>query len=473
MLPDPKNYVIYPSVVPADKPAEMTITPNERAFLLFSDVEYSLKIVAVNSDESSFYYASTPQALLSLRAADGVLRFTYTFRGEQEYLLQLRRDGKVIGEFHIYALYEDLYRLTPLRGDFHGHSFRSDGKRDPAALAGHYREQGYDFFSLTDHNRYYPGGEIDEAYSGVQLGITRIPGEELHTPVSTVHIVHVGGSKSVTARYIKERAAYEAEVAAYRPRVPAHVPEVFREKYAMAMWATDQIHEAGGLAIFAHPYWIPGGSRVYNVCDELATLLLQSGMFDAYELVGCMEPAGTSRSLALWGGLRATGHDFAVVGSSDVHGLREEISFPHHFTICFAEANEPDAIIAAVRSKMTVAVEGIGAEYERRYNAFGELRLVSYAQFLLAHYFPERQRTCAGEGVAMRAYAMGAAPADLIEMTARMNAEAADRFFGRSPALLPSPEMLVFEEKWRRIHVEEGPATKGSAIDSAKVTRQL
>ena len=115
MLPNPKNYVIYPSVVPADKPAEMTIAPNERAFMLFPDVDYSLKIVAVNSDESSFYYAPTPQAVLSLQAADGILRFTYTFRGEQEYLLRLMRDDKVIGEFHIYALYEDLYRLTPLR----------------------------------------------------------------------------------------------------------------------------------------------------------------------------------------------------------------------------------------------------------------------------------------------------------------------------------------------------------------------
>ena len=473
MLPNPQNYAIYPSVVPADKPTEMTIAPNERAFMLFSDVTYNVRIIAVNSDECSFYYAPTPQALLSVQAERGVIRFTYTFAGEQEYLLQLLRDDKVIDELHVYSLYEDLYRLTPLRGDFHSHSFRSDGKRDPAALAGHYREQGYDFFALTDHNRHYPGGEIDEVYAGVQLGITRIPGEELHTPVSTVHIVHVGSSERITAKYLKNRAAYEAQVAAYLPRVPAEVPEVYREKYAMAMWSTDQIHAVGGLAIFAHPYWIPGASRCYNVCDELATLLLKSGMFDAYELIGCMEPAGTNRSVALWTGLRAQGYDFPVVGSSDVHFLIQEPSFPHHFTVCFAEANDPASILAAVRNKMTVAVQGVGEEYERRYYSFGDLRLVSYAQFLLAHYFPERQRTCAGEGVAMRAYAMGAAPAQLIELTARMNADFSARFFGRKAALAPSAEMLAFEEKWRRIHVEEGPITKGSAIDSAKVTRQL
>lgn len=473
MLPNPENYAIYPSVVPAGEPAEMTIAPNERAFMLFDDISYTLRIVAVNGDECSFYYAPTPQALLPLQASGGVLRFTYTFEGEQEYFLQLLRDEKVLAEFHIYALCEDLYRLTPLRGDLHGHSFRSDGKRDPAALAGHYREQGYDFFALTDHNRHYPGSEIDETYAGVQLGITRIPGEELHTPVSTVHIVHVGSPESVTARYIKDRAAYEAEVAACLSRVPDHIPETYREKYAMAMWATDHIHAAGGLAIFAHPYWIPGGSRCYNVCDELAMILLKSGMFDAYELIGCADPAGTSRSVALWNDLRAAGYDIPIVGSSDVHALTGPLDFPHHFTVCFAESNSPTAILDAVRSKLAVAVEGVGAEYDRRYYTFGPLRLVSYAQFLLTHYFPERQRTCAGEGVAMRSYAMGAAPAELIELTARMNAESADRFFGRKAALVPTADMLAFEEKWRRIHVEEGPVTKGSAIDSEKVTRQL
>ena len=35
MLPTPRNYAIYPSVVPADTPVEMTIVPVERSFLFF------------------------------------------------------------------------------------------------------------------------------------------------------------------------------------------------------------------------------------------------------------------------------------------------------------------------------------------------------------------------------------------------------------------------------------------------------
>jgi hypothetical protein len=71
-------------------------------------------------------------------------------------------------------------------------------------------------------------------------------------------------------------------------------------------------------------------------------------MFDAYELVGGMGQAGVNLSVALWGDLRAEGLSIPVVGSSDVHSVSVTENFPGHFTLCFAETNENDAIIAAV-----------------------------------------------------------------------------------------------------------------------------
>ena len=473
MLPNPQNYMIFPSVVPADQAVEMTIVAAERAFIPTADFQYAIKIIAVNGDESSNYYQPTPQASFAVGVLDGSVRFSYTFCEEQEYLIRLFRDEKMIAELHVYSLYEDLYALIPLRGDFHGHSYRSDGKRDPAALAGHYREQGYDFFALTDHNRFYPGREIEEAYKGVALGITRVSGEEIHTPPSPVHIVHVGGKNSVAFEYLKERESYEAQKATYLARVPEHIPQKYAARYAMAMWATDRIHANGGMAIFAHPYWLPSASQCHNVCDELARILLKSGMFDAYELVGGMSPLEISRSVALWADLRAEGVDIAVVGSSDVHGIHKSKTFPHYFTVCFATANENDAIMDAVRAKRSVAVQAHGDEYQRQYTTYGSLRYVSYANFLLKYYFPERTRTCAGEGVAMRAYAIGAVPPALVELTVQMNADDADRFFGRKPPLLPTREMIDSAARHRAYHIENGPITRGSGIDSAVVTRQL
>ena len=142
MLPVTKNYELYPSIVKADEKNEMTVIPTERAFLLFEDREYSIEIIPRNGNEP---YDYIPEAFekLPVKAQNGIIRFDYTFNGEQEYLIYLTCDERVIGEFHVYSLYPDLYSLKALKGDLHSHSCRSDGARDPSALAGHFREQGY------------------------------------------------------------------------------------------------------------------------------------------------------------------------------------------------------------------------------------------------------------------------------------------------------------------------------------------
>lgn len=471
MLPAPRNYAIYPSVIASDSEVEMTVVPCEKAFLLMDGEEYSITVIPVNGDESS-YYTPVCRKTLTAIAKDGALRFSHVFEGEQEHLVILEQGERKLQEFVVFSLYEDLCCLRPMKGDLHGHSYRSDGKRDPAALAGHYREQGYDFFALTDHNRSYPGGEVDETYSGVAIGLTHVHGEEVHAPGSVVHIVHVGGETSVADVYVHDRERFEREVGEYRARIPANIPEKYHDRYAKAMWATDRIHEAGGLAIFPHPYWRPGKSRVYNVCDELACLLLTSGMFDAYELLGGMGQAGNNRSVALWGELRAQGLKIPVVGSSDVHGIENSATFPHVFTICFAENAGSDAIMAAVRQGNCVAVEAMGDEYGRHYRCYGSLRLVTYAQYLLQHYFPEQQRRCQGEGTAMRAYAMEEAPKELIELQMRQTEEHRRRFFGMEAPALPTGGIREFENRWRKVHCE-GPLTKGSGLDAPPVTRQI
>lgn len=471
MLPTPKNYNIYPSVILADKPVEITVVPAERAFIFFEGAEYTFKIYGVNTDVNE-YYTPVGDDEISSVAKDGVLRFTHTFEGEQEHLICMYKGDEKVAEFNIYSLHEDLYGLRPMRGDFHSHTYRSDGKRDPAALAGYFRENGYDFFALTDHNRFYPGGEIDEVYEGVDTGFFRVPGEEVHTPGSIVHIIHVGGKTSVANIYIHERDRYERELVECMARVPESVPEKYRDKYARAMWATESIHNAGGLAIFAHPYWKPRDMR-YNICDELASIFLKSGMFDGYELIGGQKQTGNNRSVMLWAECRTEGLRIPVVGSSDVHGLKKADSFPHYFTVCFARDKSAESVIDAVRNGMSVAVSARGYEYDRYYDVFGSLRLMSYAQYLLSYYFPNQERLCEGVGVAMRAYAMGEADAAAIEIQAKLVEDHRARFFGEKPPVLPDARMLEFEDKWREIHLSQGPVTKGSVIDSEKITRQI
>ena len=462
MLPTKEIYTIYPTVVPANKESRVTIAPLERAFFFVENEEYTVTVFAVNSDESSNYY-DTFKNPFGVVAHDGVLKFDYCFEGEQEHLITVERGENSVCRLFVYSLYEDLYATLPLKADFHSHSYRSDGQRDPAALASFYREQGYDCFALTDHNRFYPGGEIDEVYEGVNTGFLRVRGEELHAPSSIVHIVRIGGEKSVCEQYFKHPEQYNAEVAEYEKKVPENVPEKYAYRYARAMWATDKIHEAGGLAIFAHPYWRPK-NLVYNVCDEFAAILLKSGMFDAYELVGGMGQVGINRSINLWSELRADGLEISVVGSSDVHKIENSIYFPFCFTLVFANEQTEEGVLEAIKAGRSVAVEANGTdEYARQFRAYGSLRLVSYAQFLLTHFFPKYERYCESVGISMRSYAMGDAPGELIELNAALAERFRLRYFGRMDALCPNADMLAFEDKWRAVQLD-GPLNKGSNI---------
>jgi hypothetical protein len=271
--------------------------------------------------------------------------------------------------------------------------------------------------------------------------------------------------------YCKDPKRYERELEACRARVPAEVPENQRERYAQAIWSTDRIHAAGGIAIFPHPFWRPGSNRCFNVCDDLTRAFLKSGMFDAFELVGGMGVHGINRAVALWQELRAEGYRINVVGSSDVHTLNAK-DFPYHFTVCFAKENTTEAILEAVKGGWSVAAELSGKEYEREFRAYGDFRLVSYAQFLFLHYFSELQRICQGEGVAMRRYAMGYTPASTVEAQVAQTADFCDCFFGRKAPVLPDAEMLRLENEWRAVHMD-GPASKGSLAFLEIPTRQI
>ena len=72
----------------------------------------------------------------------------------------------------------------------------------------------------------------------------------------------------------------------------------------------------------------------------------------------------------------------------------------------------------------------------------------------------------------MRAYAMGECDAHLIEVQAENTAFFVDRFFGRRGAVLPSAEILAFEDRAREIHLQS-PHTKGSSILYALHNRQI
>lgn len=455
------RYAVYPSVVRANKRARLTVTATENIFLFFEDREYTVKINPYDSDVLD-YHNPSHKTVFTVTAHGGVLSFEYDFCDEGEYCLEMSDGETRLQLLKLYALKDDLFERRPLKGDFHGHSYRSDGKHDPAALAGFYRENGYDFMTMTDHNRYFPSDELREAYSGVKLAFTVINGEEVHTPGSIVHIVHAGGVNSVDDIYFKDSARYETEYRQIENELPDSVPAQYRTRFAMAKWACGKIHDAGGLAIFAHPFWRPAGAASYNVKNDFARLLLTSGMFDAYELVGGMGVDGVNMSVAMWNDLRAYGLNISVVGSSDVHTL-EGKNFAYHFTVVFAKDNTPEAVIQAVRDGYSVTVEMSGGEDDREYRCYGSMRLVIYTQFLLGGYFKRTAQITAGEGVAMRRYLIGEEDGALLSAMQDRTGAFYRRFFGIDPPVLPDKKRLDYENKWRGVQLNS-PETRGSSL---------
>jgi hypothetical protein len=155
-----------------------------------------------------------------------------------------------------------------------------------------------------------------------------------------------------------------------------------------------------------------------------------------------------------------------------VHKIEKSKTFPHVFTLCFAQDANADAVVESIKTGFSVAVEGTGTEYERQHRVYGSLRLVTYAQFLLKYFYPKAQLIAQGEGVAMRAYAIGEAPKELIELHAEQAEQFRAQFFGKQEPILPTKEILDFEEKWRDVQ-RKGPQTKGSSILTPPVTMQI
>lgn len=458
------RYTCFPSVVCVGKETEVTIFPRDLSRYFREDWEYELCVFGLH-DNILDYHANIPMDH-PFRIEDGCMKFIHTFEQEQEYRIQFAVKGdKVFVEerkLSLYAVEEDLYALRPLKGDLHGHTYWSDGRDGLAVTPADYREEGFDFYSLTDHNRMFTSNLQQNLFDGIPLGIHMMLGEEVHTPGSDMHVVHAGGKTSVANRYIHDFETYEAEVAEIIKTLE-HIPESYRERVAKATWACREIHKAGGIAIFPHPYWCP---KCYNVNNDWSDLLFEEKIFDAFEVVGGVATKGANLQVALWQRHLAKGNVLPVVGSSDSHKHDFETErFARRFTIAFAKENTTEAILDAIRKGYCVAGELSSNEDAEIHFYSTDLRLVFFAHFLWENYFNETWRLCVGEGILMRRYAEGEDVAAPLAALAGTVENFYKKFYGLVPAPVVLPERKEFFEKVRKLQREEGPITKGSRID--------
>lgn len=414
-------YQVTPLLLRAGVTTEVVIHPLFDHCRFREGGEYAVTLYPMEELAQSGVKRDSPY---KIKARDGVLRICDTFPGEQEYLLHIDAlsgdEVSPIGDFRLYALADDLFDRRPYKGDTHLHSSRSDGVESPAYVAAACRRIGLDFMAVTDHWRYAPSLEAQQAFADLPIDLQIFPGEEIHHyPYNPVHIVNFGGKFSVNSMINPQepperKGANQSSSAEYMAAVQEiadSLPEdpnlnyTRRFQYAQCLWTYQQIRQAAGLAVFCHPYWFE--CRWYNVPSPLIDRHFIDQPFDAYEIIGGYHADETESNLlqvARYHEECARGRKPAIVGASDSHGCETGSLFGWYFTIVFAASAELPDLIQAIKDGYSVAVEALPNERPR---AHGSFRLVKYAQYLLRELFPTHDSLCVEEGRLMLAHLTG------------------------------------------------------------------
>jgi hypothetical protein len=309
-----------------------------------------------------------------------------------------------VATLHLYAVSEALAGRRPLRCDFHLHTFHSDGRQSPAEMVTRGREVGLDALAITDHNVYASSLEGVEVARRLGLGLAVLPGEEVTS--STWHVVSIGASQGI-----------------------GFTPD--RQGYAGLRWAIDRIHQVGGKAFLAHPYWIYN-RRLNSPVAEYERALAEGGL-DGIELLGEVTWEENLRSVARYYELGLE-ERLPILGNSDAHHSgghppgRQFVGIPPagqtygaYWTLVLARERTPQSILEAISERKTAACARMLIAPETfpvqpRLAAFGPFELVDLAIFLEAHYFPRHDELCRQEAqAAWRILAGEALPGGVIE----------------------------------------------------------
>lgn len=190
--------------------------------------------------------------------------------------------------------------------DLHSHSTASDGVLTPQQLVIRAHEKGVNVLALTDHDTI--DGLVEASMSATQLGIELINGVEISTvwQNKVIHIVGLGfdanseamqtllkkqaqiremralkiaekltkcgipdpyvGAKALTdgeitrahyARYLVQLGKVKNETQAFKRYLGQNKPAYVAADWVDLQMANDVIHQAGGLAVCAHPLRYP------------------------------------------------------------------------------------------------------------------------------------------------------------------------------------------------------------------------
>lgn len=430
MRPELRQFKIEPSVIPADRESEIKIRALDGRFLFFDDVTYNIQFIPTDysdvafDEKMSLFGYDQKRKTFNVTPENGVLTLKHFFKGEQQWTIKITSkdyekhlnnkliDGwaphwnflKGVGEFgvtlSVYSVYEDLYKKRVLRGDLHVHTNHTDACNSPWRVASEYRRVGYDFIAISDHNLYDIGRYAREKFD-FKTEFQILTAEEIHNGYNGhLHIVNIGGKKSINEMYINEPEMVEQEVESLKNEV--EIPDGLDEKeYLHRFWIYKKVTETDGLVIFPHPYWFVKGER-WHCSPKMSEAILKNGLCDAFEIISGNPSSQNNLQVALLNEMRAHGVKVPVVGSTDCHNVLNNVTpFNTASTFVFTENSD---VQDGIRSGFCVAAEHPHNEPTRLY---GDYRLVRYARFLEDNYFPIHANLCFCSGLLIDDYING------------------------------------------------------------------
>ncbi|GMV03773.1 MAG: hypothetical protein AMXMBFR53_00550 [Gemmatimonadota bacterium] len=221
-----------------------------------------------------------------------------------------------------------------LKGNTHAHTTESDGDSPPDVVARWYKDHGYDFLVLSDHNAF-----TDPAWLAalVDSSFLLIPGEEVTSSFES-RPVHVNG---LNLPGLVEARSAETLVATIQANV-------------------DAIREVEGVPHVNHPNfrWAFGAPELAQV--ERYRLL---EIFNGHPQVHNEGGGGTDGMEAVWDALLSQGRRVYGIAVDDAHHFQGE--FAHHrsnpgrgWVAVKATGRDPAAIMAALEAGRFYASSG-------------------------------------------------------------------------------------------------------------------
>lgn len=402
-----RYFDVYPKLVPSDACTVINIRDRYKQSFLKDGEEYEIRYYPLERISQAGEYKY--QDVKLVKPANGVLKINQYFKGEQEHIIEVQKKGnedlKRRMRFRIYSLDNDLFDRRPYKGDMHMHTLHSDGKESPAFVTAGCRKTGLDFMAITDHRRYYPSIESQEAFKDADTDMLICRGEEVHPVKNPVHMINFGGSFSVNELIESGEEKYYEEVNKIKAGLSDIKDDDSRYQCASCIWCFNKIREGGGLGIFCHPYWLV--REGYYISDSVISYLHDVQPFDALEAIGGYyksEEESNTLQVARYHEERVRGRKIPLVGVSDAHGCEDSDLFGWYYTIVFSPMLKQEDIISSIKDLYSVAVEAIPGEAVR---AYGEFRFVKYALYLIREVLPEHDELCFDEGKLMLEYLAG------------------------------------------------------------------